>query len=92
MTYDFSRTIAKSWKVGDEIVVTRLDHDSNIRPWIQAAENVGARVRWAEFDTATGELPVSAIEAVLSNRTKLVAVTGAGNTLGTTLRSSCRRP
>ncbi len=83
LSYDFSRTIAKSWSAGDEIVVTRLDHDSNIRPWIQAAENVGATVRWAEFDTATGELPLAAIEAVLSNRTKLVAVTGAGNTLGT---------
>lgn len=83
LSYDFSRTLAKSWKAGDEIVVTRLDHDSNIRPWIQAAENVGASVRWAEFDPATGELPLAAIEAVLSNRTKLVAVTGAGNTLGT---------
>ncbi len=83
LTYDFSRTLAKNWKAGDEIVVTQLDHDSNIRPWIQAADAVGATVRWAQFDTATGELPVSAVEAVLSSKTKLVAVTGAGNTLGT---------
>lgn len=83
LTYDFSRTLAKNWKPGDEIVVTQLDHDSNIRPWIQAAEGVGATVRWAQLDTATGELPVSAVEAVLSSKTKLVAVTGAGNTLGT---------
>ena len=83
ITYDFSRTLAKTWKAGDEIVVSRLDHDSNIRPWIQAAEAVGATVRWAEFDVATSELTVAAVEAVLSNKTKLVAVTGAGNTIGT---------
>ena len=83
ITYDFSRTLAKTWKAGDEIVVSRLDHDSNIRPWIQAAEAVGATVRWAEFDVATSELTVASVEAVLSNKTKLVAVTGAGNTIGT---------
>lgn len=83
LTYDFSRTLAKGWGPGDEIVVSRLDHDSNIRPWIQAAEAVGATVRWAEFDVETSELTVAAVEAVLSSRTKLVAVTGAGNTIGT---------
>ncbi len=83
ITYDFSRTLAKTWKAGDEVVVSRLDHDSNIRPWIQAAEAVGATVRWAEFDVATSELTVAAVEAVLSNKTKLVAITGAGNTIGT---------
>lgn len=83
ITYDFSRTLAKSWKPGDEIIVTKLDHDSNIRPWVQAAEAVGAVVRWAEFDTATGELPTSKISELLNEKTRLVAVTGAGNTLGT---------
>ena len=83
LTYDFSRTLAKNWKAGDEIVVSRLDHDSNIRPWIQAAEAVGAVVRWAEFDVVTSELTVEAVEAILSSKTKLVAITGAGNTLGT---------
>ena len=83
ITYDFSRTLAKTWKPGDEIVVSRLDHDSNIRPWIQAAEAVGATVRWAEFDVTTSELTVAAVESVLSSKTKLVAVTGAGNTIGT---------
>lgn len=83
LSYDFSRTLAKSWKPGDEIVVSRLDHDSNIRPWIQAAEAVGATVRWAEFDVATSELTVEAVEAVLSTKTRLVAITGAGNTIGT---------
>ncbi|MEI9906687.1 MAG: cysteine desulfurase-like protein [Actinomycetota bacterium] len=83
LTYDFSRTIAKTWNPGDEVVVSRLDHDSNIRPWIQAAASVGATVRWAEFDRKTGELPVDAVASILSDKTKLVAVTGAGNTIGT---------
>jgi cysteine desulfurase family protein (TIGR01976 family) len=83
ITYDFSRTLAKTWKAGDEVVVSRLDHDSNVRPWIQAAEAVGATVRWAEFDVATSEVTVEAVEAVLSSKTKLVAITGAGNTIGT---------
>lgn len=83
LTYDFSRTLAKTWKPGDEIIVSTLDHDSNIRPWVQAAESVGAVIRWAEFDIQTGELPTSAISDLLSAKTRLVAVTGAGNTLGT---------
>jgi cysteine desulfurase family protein (TIGR01976 family) len=83
ITYDFSRTLAKTWKPGDEIVVSRLDHDSNVRPWIQAAEAVGVTVRWAEFDVATSEITLEAVESVLSSKTKLVAITGAGNTIGT---------
>jgi cysteine desulfurase family protein (TIGR01976 family) len=83
LTYDFARTLSGSWGPGDEVVVTRLDHDANVRPWVQAAQARGATVRWAEFDPATGELPPEAIAAVLSDRTRLVAVTGASNLIGT---------
>ena len=83
LSYDFSRNISKMWSPGDEVIVTRIDHDSNVRPWIQAAERVGAIVKWAEFDLETGELPVSAIAKLISSRTRLVAVTGASNVLGT---------
>ncbi|GHJ33618.1 cysteine desulfurase-like protein [Streptomyces hygroscopicus subsp. sporocinereus] len=83
LTYDFSRTLAKTWSPGDEVVVSRLDHDSNIRPWIQAAEAVGATVRWADFDPATGELTPDDISARLGDRTRLVAVTAASNLIGT---------
>jgi len=83
LTYDLSRNLAKTWSAGDEIVVTRLDHDSNIRPWIQAAEAKGATVKWAEVDLKTGELPVSSVTDLLTKKTKFVAVTGAANTLGT---------
>ena len=83
LTYDLSKALAKQWGPGDEVVVTRLDHDGNIRPWLQAADRAGATLRWADFDRETGELPVSAVEAVLSERTRLVAVTAASNLLGT---------
>ena len=56
LTYDFARTLAKNWGPGDEVVVTRLDHDANVRPWVQAATAVGATVHWATFDPATGVL------------------------------------
>jgi cysteine desulfurase family protein (TIGR01976 family) len=83
LTYDLARTLARGWAPGDEVVVTRLDHDANIRPWLQAAERVGAVVRWADFDPATGELPLAAVADQLSDRTRLIAVTGASNLLGT---------
>ncbi|HEX3962031.1 MAG TPA: aminotransferase class V-fold PLP-dependent enzyme, partial [Trebonia sp.] len=83
LTFDFSRALAKTWRPGDEIVVTRLDHDANVRPWVYAAEAAGATLRWAEFDPATGELSPQAVAAVLSDRTRLVAVTGASNLIGT---------
>jgi cysteine desulfurase family protein (TIGR01976 family) len=83
LTYDFSRALAKTWKPGDEVVVTRLDHDANIRPWVQAATTAGATVRWVDFDPATGELTPDDVTAVLSPRTRLVAVTAASNLIGT---------
>jgi cysteine desulfurase family protein (TIGR01976 family) len=83
LTFGISRTLSARWRPGDEIVVTRLDHDANIRPWVIAATNVGATVRWVDFDPATGELPVQNIQAQLSARTRLVAVTAASNLIGT---------
>jgi cysteine desulfurase family protein (TIGR01976 family) len=83
LTYDMARTLAKDWRPGDEVVVTRLDHDANIRPWLQAATAVGATCRWAAFDRESGELPAEEVTGLLSGRTRLVAVTGASNLLGT---------
>lgn len=83
LTYDFSRALAKDWGPGDEVVVSRLDHDSNIRPWIQAAEAVGATVRWADFDAATGTQTEEHFAPVITERTRLVALAGASNLIGT---------
>jgi cysteine desulfurase family protein (TIGR01976 family) len=83
LTYDFARTMAKGWGPGDEVAVTRLDHDANIRPWVQAAQAAGAAVRWIDFDPSSGDLSVDDVAAVLSPRTRLVAFTAASNLIGT---------
>ncbi len=81
LTFDLARALAKTWEPGDEVVVTRLDHDANIRPWKRVADALGMTVRWVDFDTETAELRLD--PSVLSERTRLVAVTGASNLLGT---------
>ncbi|MEU4039698.1 cysteine desulfurase-like protein [Streptomyces collinus] len=83
LTYDFSRHLAKDWKSGDEIVLSRLDHDCNVRPWVQAAQRAGVTVRWIEIDPGTADLDLGSVERALSPRTRLVALTAASNVLGT---------
>src|SRR4029453_5101223 len=83
LVYDFSRNLSREWREGAEVVVTPPHHDANVRPWVQAAERAGATVRWADFDPETGELATDAVTAVLSERTRVVAVTGASNLIGT---------
>ncbi len=82
-TMRFAATVVRGLSAGDEIVCSRLDHDSNVRPWVIAAERAGVTVRFAEPEPDTLELPASAVEAVLSERTKWVAVTAASNAIGT---------
>ena len=83
LTMRFSATVGRALRPGDEIVCTRLDHDANVTPWVIAADRAGAHVRFAEPDPVTLELPASAVEAVLSERTRWVAVTAASNAVGT---------
>lgn len=82
LTYDVSRALAKQWAAGDELVVTQLDHDANVRPWLQIAERVGMAVRWLRLDPATGQLRLDELDEVVTERTRLVAVTGASNLIG----------
>jgi cysteine desulfurase family protein (TIGR01976 family) len=83
LTYRLAEALSRRWEPGDEIVVSRLDHDANIRPWLQAADRRGATVRWAEVDLATTELPAAQYGELVSERTRLVAVTAASNVVGT---------
>ena len=83
LTYRLAGALADTWRPGDEVVVSRLDHDANVRPWVQAAARRGAVVRWAEVDPGTGELPHAQYASLLSDRTRLVAVTAASNVIGT---------
>lgn len=83
LTYRLSSTLSRDWGEGDEVVVSRLDHDADVRPWVQAAERTGALVRFAEVDPATGMLDAGQYTALISDRTRLVAVTAASNLIGT---------
>ena len=83
LTYRLAAALARDWREGDEVIVSRLDHDANIRPWVQAAGRAGAVVRWAEVDLPAGELPAGQYDALLTERTRLVAVTAASNIIGT---------
>lgn len=83
LTYDFSRHLAKTWIPGDEVILSRLDHDTNVRPWVQAADRAGVTIRWIEVNPDTAELDLDSYERALSERTRLVAVTAASNVLGT---------
>src|SRR5581483_4693000 len=83
LTYRLAGTLAKGWGPGDEVVVSRLDHDANIRPWVQAANQAGATVRWADVDISTTELSTAQYAGLLTGRTRLVAVTAASNIVGT---------
>jgi cysteine desulfurase family protein (TIGR01976 family) len=83
LTYRLAAALAKSWRPGDEVIVSRLDHDANVRPWVQAAQRAGAAVRWAEVDLPSGELDAGQYGALLTDRTRLVAVTAASNIIGT---------
>jgi cysteine desulfurase family protein (TIGR01976 family) len=82
LTLSFAAAVGRTLAPGDEIVCTRLDHDGNVAPWLIAAERAGAAVRFAEPDADTLDLPASAVEAVLSERTRWVAVTAASNAVG----------
>lgn len=83
LCYDFSRHLAKTWAPGGNVVVTRLDHDSNVRPWVQAAEKSGQELRWVSFDSRTSELDMADMLAAIDDNTRIVAVTGASNLIGT---------
>ncbi len=83
LTYRLAYALANGWSPADEIVLSRLDHDANVRPWVQAAARAGATVRWADPDLVTGELPTDQYGALVTQRTRLVAVTAASNVLGT---------
>ena len=83
LTFGFSRGLARRFQRGDEIVLSRMDHDANVSPWLLMAEDRGLTVRWMDFDPETFEFPEDALTKVLSPRTRLVALGYASNCTGT---------
>ncbi len=83
LTFHISRAIGRTLQPGDEIVVTRMDHDANVAPWLLLARDHGLTVRWVNFDVETGRLDYEQMAQVVGERTKVVACVYASNALGT---------
>ena len=84
LTYAFSRALARTWKPGQNVVVTRLDHDSNVASWLQAAESVGIETRFIDIDPDAGcNLDPRSVAEVIDDKTALVAFSLASNATGT---------
>ncbi|MBI5955257.1 MAG: cysteine desulfurase-like protein [Chloroflexi bacterium] len=83
LTLHISRSISREWKEGDEIVVTRLDHDANVTPWVLAAQDRGVKVNWVNFDVEEGTLNLDEMQKALERKPRLLALGYAANSLGT---------
>lgn len=83
LTLHISRSLARTWQSGEEIVVTRLDHDANYSPWVLAAEDRGVKVVQVDFHPEDGTLDLVDMQRALERRPRLVAVGYASNALGT---------
>ena len=83
LTFALSRALGQTWQSGDEIIVTRLDHDANVRPWVLAAEDAGAQVRFVEIRREDCTLDLDDLKSKLNERTRLVALGCASNSVGT---------
>ena len=83
LTFALSHALAAEFGPEDEIVVTRLDHDANVSPWLMLAEDTGAQIRWADVDVETCTLDMEHMQSLINERTKLVAVGYASNAVGT---------
>ena len=83
LTLYISRSISREWREGDEIVVTRLDHDANVTPWVLAAQDRGVKVIWADFDVEDGTLKMDELQKALKRKPRLLAIGYASNGLGT---------
>lgn len=83
LTLHVSRSISREWNAGDEIVVTRLDHDANVTPWVLAAQDRGVKVNWVDFDVEDGTLKLDEMQKALARKPRLLAVGYASNSLGT---------
>lgn len=83
LTYMMSRSLGQEFQPGDEIVVTRLDHDANVAPWLQLAEDRRLTLRWADVDLETCTLDMEHLRSQITSRTRLVAIGYASNATGT---------
>jgi cysteine desulfurase family protein (TIGR01976 family) len=83
LTFAVSRSLGRRFKAGDEILLTRMDHDGNVAPWLLLARDLGLAVRWLDFDPETFEYRLDTLPSLVTERTRLAAVNYASNALGT---------
>ena len=83
LTLHMSRSIGRLFQRGDEIILSRMDHDANVWPWVLIARDLDLEVKWLSFDTDTFEFDLDRLDELLTSRTRLVCVGGASNLLGT---------
>jgi cysteine desulfurase family protein (TIGR01976 family) len=83
ITLHMSRSIGRLFSRGDEIILSRMDHDANVWPWVLIARDLGLEVKWLSFNTETFEFDLDLLDELFSDRTRLVCIGGASNLLGT---------
>jgi len=83
ITLHMSRSIGKHLKAGDEIILSQMDHDANVQPWVLLARDLGLKIRWLPFDTDTFEFDLTKLDELLNSKTRLVCVGAASNLTGT---------
>jgi selenocysteine lyase/cysteine desulfurase len=83
LTFHVSRSIGRRFNADDEIILSRMDHDANVEPWVLLARDCGLTIRWLPFDTETFEFDLQQLEGLLNERTRLVCVCAASNLTGT---------
>ena len=93
LTLHISRSIGRLFKEGDEIILSRMDHDANISPWLLLAEDIGLKVKWLTFDKETFEFDLNQLDELFSEKTRIICVGGASNLIGTIndIKTICKK-
>ncbi len=93
LTLHLSRSLARMLQPGDEIILSRMDHDANVQPWLLMARDRGLKVRWFEFDRERFEFDLEDLDGLISDHTRLICIGGASNLTGTIndVAGVCRR-
>ncbi len=82
LTFQMSRSLGRSWRAGDEVIVTHMDHEGNVSPWLRVAEERGLKIRWLTFNRDTWRIEPEDLKALLTDRTRLLALNYASNLTG----------
>ena len=93
LTLHISRSIGRLFKEGDEIILSRMDHDANVSPWLLLAEDIGLKIKWLNFDKESFEFDLNQLDELFSEKTRIICVGGASNLIGTIndIKTICKK-